>query len=46
MPLKGFKDLTIREDLYDKLRSMYEEPVKAKKTQVSFTSWVSDYILE
>jgi hypothetical protein len=46
MPLKGFKNLTIREELYDKLRSMYEEAVKAKKTQVAFTSWVSDYILE
>ena len=46
MPAKGFKILTIKENLYNKLMSMYEEAVNTKKTQAPFTTWVSDYILE
>jgi len=46
MPAKGFKTLTIKENLYNKLMSMYEEAVSTKKTQAPFTTWVSDYILE
>ncbi|MEM4364994.1 MAG: hypothetical protein QW776_00010 [Candidatus Nitrosocaldus sp.] len=43
MPAKGWKSLTISEELYNKL---YERWKREKKPLIPFTPWASQYILE
>jgi predicted CopG family antitoxin len=43
MPRVGYTTITVRQEVYDKILKAYKERVKSS---ISFSAWLSDYILE
>ncbi|GEM_PF-3088265 len=43
---KGFKVLSLKEELYDSLHREWEKQTSGKRVKLSFTSWVSEILWE